>query len=156
MGNGERIDRRATDSPGVHRTVATDGNGGKDDRLTVNVKTIRGIFGALTAIVIFLLTVSGAIWGGIRLGIGTEISDVVEAECEPGGEIDQHVRQISEEYMDEVQGVLQDDLDVFDEEQREQGKAIARIETKQTALEEKMDDDKEDLIREIRIAGGNG
>lgn len=153
--------RRATDSPGVHRSVATDGNGGRDDRLTINVKTIRGIFAALTAVVLFAVTVTGAVWGGIRFGIGTEVSDIVEAECMPGGHIDVHVRTISEEYMDEVQGVLQDDLDGFDEQLVVEHDRGIRMEERQIAIirrqltiDQKVDANQLELLRAIRQNGG--
>lgn len=158
MGNGERVDRRAT---GATRTITASGNGERDDRLTINVKTVRGVFAAMTAVVIFLLTVSGAIWGGIRLGIGTEISEVVEHECERGGKIDIHVRQISEEYMDEVQGVLQDDLDAFDQQLQEEHDRGIRMEERQIAISdrqvaigEKVDANQLELLRAIRQNGG--
>ena len=142
------IDRRKT---GVNRVQLQDGNGGKLDVYTMTANRIKVWAVTLAAV----LTVCGMVFAAARFGVGIEIHQAIKKECDPpDGEIYREIEVRSKEFLEEFQGVFQDDLDVFDGEQREQGKAIARIETKQIALEEKMDDDKEDLIREIRLAGG--
>jgi hypothetical protein len=153
-GNANRQgDRR---SQGITRTIAVDGNGGKDDRLVINVKTIRGVFAALTAIVVFLLTVGGAVMGGVKYGIGSEVHEEIERECEPQGMIDKHVRTVATELVDEFQLIVEDNIADASVERQEQRERSIRLEQRQIFIQEKMDDDKEDLIREIQRAGGGG
>lgn len=151
MGNGnDGVDRRAR---GITRSIATDGNGGKDDRLIVNVKTIKGVFAALTAIVVFLLTVGGAVMGGVKYGVSSEVHDEIERECEPSGMIDKHVRTVATELVDEFQEIVEDSISEADTERQEQRERSIRLEQRQIFIQEKMEDDKADLIREIQRAG---
>jgi hypothetical protein len=118
MGN----DRRGTGKPeaGVNRVITTDGNGGKTDTIQFNIARAKVMVNFAKALVALLIIVGGAVWGGVRWGINAEVHSEVETAiadgCAPGGKINMHVRHISEEYMDEVQGVLQDDLDNLDDE----------------------------------------
>ncbi len=151
MGNGDRVDRRAE---GVRRVIATNGNGDQDDSIQVNVKTIKGVFAALTAIVVFLLTVGGAVWGGVRWGIGSEVHGEVEEqikiECEPSGMIDVHVRKVATELVDEFQEIVEDNIADADAERQAQHDLGIRLEERQIAMEKKAVNDKADLIREIQ------
>ena len=147
MANEDRIDRRAT---GVQRVIATNGNGDKDDTIQVNVKTIKGVFAALTAVVVFLLTVGGAVWGGVRWGIGSEVHSEIEAECEPNGMIDTHVRKVATELVDEFQLIVEDNIADADAERQAQHDLGIRLEERQIAMEKKATTDKADLIREIQ------
>jgi hypothetical protein len=125
-GDYEGVDRRAQ---GVQRVIAIDGNGGKDDSIRVNVQTAKVWINLLKALAALLVIVGGAVWGGVRYGISSEVHGEVEGqikhECQEGGKIDVHVRQISEEFMEEVQGVLQDDLDDLDVRQRATEETVA-------------------------------
>lgn len=153
MANGDRIDRRAT---GVQRVIATNGNGDRDDTIQVNVKTIRGVFAALTAVVVFLLTVGGAVWGGVRWGIGSEVHSEIERECEPSGMIDNHVRTVATELVDEFQAIVEVEIAEASVERQEQHDLGIRLEERQIAMEKQRTEDKDDLIREIQRAAGGG
>lgn len=151
MGNGERIDRRAT---GVQRVIATNGNGDKEDTYQFNVKRARALVGFVAAVAALLLTVGGAVVGGVRYGIGSEVHEEVEtkikAECEPNGMIDIHVRTVATELVDEFQEIVEDEIAEADAERQEQHDLGIRLEERQKAIEKNMIADKADLIREIR------
>ncbi len=154
MQNGDRVDRRAT---GVQRVIATNGNGDKDDTLQFNVKTARAWVGFIAAVFSLLLVVGGAVMGGVRWGInaevGEEVEGQIETECEPGGMIDDHVRKVATELVDEFQEIVEDNISDASVERREQHDLGIRLEERQIAMEKKMDSDKADLIREIQRAG---
>ena len=147
------IDRRKT---GVNRVVSTDGNGG--ETVAYNLTATWGKAQTVLGVLIAAGTILGGVFIAARVGVQIEVKDAIKVEAQDEkGVIHQEIHACVEEVVEEVQAVFQDDLDVFDGEQREQGKAIARVEVQQKALDEKMDDNKEDLIREIRLAaGGNG
>jgi len=143
MTNRERIDRRAE---GIRRVIATDGNGGKTDTIQFNVERAKVIVNFLKALVALLIIVGGGVWGGVTFGIRTEVHGEVEeqikVECEPKGMIDTHVRLISEEYMDEVQEVLQGDLEDLDER-------VGEMEQTQSGLKGSVDTLISDNVRNI-------
>jgi hypothetical protein len=91
-----------------------DGNGDKEDTLQFNVKTARAWVGFIAAVFSLAVAIAGAVWAGVQFGITGEVHEQIGVECEPDGMIDRHVQRISKEYMEEVQGVIQDDLDDFD------------------------------------------
>ncbi len=157
MANDDRIDRRAT---GVQRVIATNGNGDKDDTLQFNVKTARAGIGLLSAVVSLLLLIGGIAWTAVRYGVGAEVHHEVEekirVECEPDGMIDVHVKKVATELVDEFQEIVEDNIADASTERREQRDLGIRLEERQIAMEKKMDSDKEDLIREIQRAGGDG
>ena len=93
-----------------------------------------------------IAAVVGLVFAAARFGVRFEVDDAIKVETqEENGVIHREIHQSVEE-----------DLASYKAEEIAQGKAIARIETKQEALEEKIDDNKEDLIREIRRAGSGG
>lgn len=137
-------DRRRT---GVNEVIFEDDNGQTMKFLSANSKTPQTI----VALVVGIFTIIGGVYIAVQKGVNVEIEDAVEEMV-----VDEHsglhreIRDIAEEEAEMVAGAFQDDLDVFEREQKEQGKAIARIETQQTAFEKKMDNDKRDIIDEIR------
>lgn len=149
------MDRRAT---GVQRVITTDGNGEKEDTYQFNVKRARTLVGFATAVVVLLLTVGGAVLGGVRYGISSEVHTEVEGqikhECEPQGMIDLHVKKVATELVDEFQEIVEDNIAEASIERSEQHDLSIRLEERQIAMEKKMVEDKADLIREIQRAGG--
>ena len=103
MGNGnERIDRRAT---GVQRVIATNGNGDRDDTIQFNIKTARAGLGLVSAVISLLLLIGGIAWTAVRYGVGAEVhaevETAIEEECEHNGMIDNHVRAVATELVDD-------------------------------------------------------
>ena len=95
------------------------------------------------------------VFGAVRFGVGYEIHQVIDTEVTPpNGSIYKQIERTSTEVVEEIQGVIQDDLDVLDESVKEEHDRIIRIEERQIAIQQKMEADKADLIREIRRAGG--
>ena len=155
-GNSGFEDRRKT---GVHRVRATNGNGGEFDVYTATASRVKVWAGAIIAV----LTVVGMVFAATRIGVGIEVHDAIEAECEPGMVIDRAIDAKADEFLEEVQGVIQDDMDDWDNkfkeqavQMQEQNERGIRLEERQTAIQRKMDTDKAELIREIRRAGGDG
>ncbi len=150
-------DRRKT---GVNRVLISDGNGGKLDVYTATASRIK-VWASAIGSIFFVL---GLAFGAARLGVGFEIHQAIDEECDPpNGVIYKEIESMSKEFLEEVQAVLQDDLDVFDErfEKQEadlkaQHEIVIRLDERQIAMEKARIEDKDDLIREIRRAGGNG
>ena len=143
-------DRRRT---GVNRVQMADGSGRRIDVYTATMGRIRVWFGAAIAV----CTLLGMIFAATRCGLGVEIYQQIKKESEPpAGVIYEQIEQTSREFIEEVQGVIQDDLDYFDREMRSQHDLSIRLEERQIAMEKKAADDKTDLIREIRRAGEGG
>lgn len=136
---------------GVSRVQFSDGNGGTTDVYTMTIKRIKAIVGLLIA----LGTLSAMVFAAARFGVGIEVHQVIEREVKPpDGEIYRQIEQTSTEVIEEIQGVIQDDLDVLEGKVAEEHDRIIRIEERQIAIQKKMAEDKEDLIQEIRRAGG--
>lgn len=141
-------DRRAT---GVNRVQFDDGNGGSYDVYSMTANRVKVIAGAAISV----LTLLGMIFAATRLGMGIEMKGVIEAETKPtDGIIYKAIEDQSEEFLEEVQAVIQDDLDVLEGQVQAEHDKLIRIEERQIAIQEKMDEDKAELIREIRRAGG--
>lgn len=101
-------DRRET---GIHRTLISDGNGGRLDLITVTARRVRVIGMA----VLTLFGVLGAIFGAVRMGVVSEVHAAVEAEArDESGIIHQQIHECAEKYIDDVQEVIQEDFEVFD------------------------------------------
>lgn len=153
MRNGNGVERRAT---GVHKVTMTDGNGGKTEMVQVNVEKAKMIINFLKAFVVFILTVAGAVWAGVKWGINSEVHQEVEtqmeAEMEPGGKIDHHMHEISMEAIEEVQGVLQDDLDFQDQRLDRVETDIGEIKGGITAIQRTQ----ELLLQQAMTEGGGG
>ena len=136
MTTGERLDRR---SAGVQRVIVTDGNGGREDTYQFNVKRARALVGFMSAVFTLLLVVGGAVMGGVKYGISSEVHTEVEGATE---------------LVDEIQEIVEDNIADADIERQEQHDLGIRLEERQIAMEKKMADDRADLIREIQRAGG--
>jgi hypothetical protein len=149
-GNHNGVDRR---TKGIQRVIATDGNGAKDDSIQFNIQTAKVWINFAKALAALLVIVGGAVWGGVRYGISSEVHDEIERECEPRGMIDTHVRTVATELVDEFQEIVEDNIADTDIKLQEQHDLGIRLEERQIALQDKMDADKAELIREIRRAG---
>jgi hypothetical protein len=143
--------------------IVTNGNGDKEETIQVNVERAKVWINLLKALAALLVIVGGAVWGGVRYGINSEVHGEVEEqikhECEEGGKVDVHVRQISEEFMEEVQGVLQDDLDDQDQRLREietgQAQLKGSVDALTTTSERNVEEIKM-LLQQAIDEGGNG
>lgn len=121
--------------------------------VTATGKTAQTII----ALIVGIFTIIGGVYVAVQKGINVEIEDAVEemAADEHSG-LNREMVEIAEREAEEVQAVFQDDLDIFELEQKAHGESIARTEQKVVDLEKKIDDNKEDIIREIQRAGGGG
>jgi len=137
-------DRRRT---GVNHVVVTDDNGGTMKIVTATAKTGQLVIGFLLG----LAALFGVIMGGVKWGANIQIEDQVEemAADEHSG-LHREMVDIAEIEAETVAGAVQDDLDIFEMEQKKQGETIIRMEERQIGFEKKMDDDKRDIINEIR------
>ena len=115
---------------------------------------------AIKVFVALVILIAGAMWGAVRFGVSSEVHSEVEtaikAECEHGGMIDDHVTKVAGELVDEFQAIIEDEIVEADRERQEQHDLGIRLEERQIALQQKMAEDKADLIREIQRAGGGG
>lgn len=144
-------DRR---KPGVNRVQIEDGNGEKLDVYTMTAKRVRVWAAALIAV----FMVVGMIYSAARYGVGFEVKEVIGDECQPpAGMIYREIESRSQLFLEEIQGVIQDDLDVFDErfekqeiEIKKQGELGIRLEERQIAMDEKIDDKQTEILRAIR------
>ena len=144
-------DRRKT---GINRVLISNGNGEKIDIITMTASRIKVWAGALIA----MLTVAGMVYAAARYGVGFEIKEVIGEECQPpAGMIYREIESRSQLFLEEIQGVIQDDLDVFDDrfekqegELKEQHELGIRLEERQIAMDEKIDDKHTEVLRAIR------
>jgi hypothetical protein len=136
---------------GVTRARYSDGNGGHSDVYTMTIKRVKALVGLLIA----LFTLAGMVFAAVRFGVGIEVHQVIDQEVKPpDGAIYEQIEKTSTEVIEEIQGVIQDDLDVLEGKVAEEHDRIIRIEERQIAIQHKMEEDKAELIREIRRAGG--
>ncbi len=112
MAGNKTPERRAT---GVHEIVITDGNGDKEVSYQINVRKVRAIAAAILAVGGVITMIGGGIAAGLKLGVRTEVQGAIKKECDPpDGMIYKSIKHTAEEFIEEVQGVIQDDLDVLD------------------------------------------
>lgn len=138
---------------GVNRVRFSDGNGGTTDVYTMTANRIK-VWVSLLVSVGALLTM---VFAATRFGVGIEIHKVVDEEVlPPDGVIYKQIEKTSTEVVEEIQGVIQDDLDVLDKNITEEHDRVIRIEERQIAIQRKMEQDKEDILRAIRAQGGSG
>jgi len=138
-------------SEGLTRARYSDGNGGHSDVYTMTIKRVKAFVGLLIA----LFTLAGMVFAAVRFGVGIEVKQVIDEEVKPpDGAIYEQIEKTSTEVIEEVQGVIQDDLDFLEGKVAEEHDRIIRIEERQIAIQQKMEEDKSELIREIRRAGG--
>jgi uncharacterized protein YoxC len=161
MSNGDRIDRRAA---GVQKVIITDGNGGKQETIQVNVEKAQVWINFLKAFAALVIVVAGAMWGAVRWGVSYEVHEEVETameeEMKPGGKIDRHMHAISMEAIEEVQGVLQDDLDYqdrrLDRVETDIGEIKAGVEHLNSQQQRNVDEIRMLLQRALDESGGGG
>jgi hypothetical protein len=162
MAGDKRIERRAA---GVQKVIATDGNGGREVSYSFNVEKAKVWVGFVGACVALIIAVIGAVWAGVQFGIGAEVHDEVQHECRPGGIIDNHVQQVAIEAVEEFQGVIQDDLDVYDRRLKDieqmgqdlktgQATAVQQIQSLSDQQQRNADELKMLIERAIQNGGG--
>lgn len=135
---------------GIKRVSFSDGNGGTTDIYTMTASKVKTWVGLLISVGTLLAMVFAA----TRFGVGIEAHKVIDTELEPpNGAIHIGIVKTATETVEEIQGVIQDDLDVLETRITEEHDRIIRIEERQIAIQRKMEADKQDLIREIRRAG---
>lgn len=141
-------ERRQT---GLNRVTTSDGNGGTFDVYTMTASRVKTWVSLMLAVGALM----AMIFGAVRFGIGFEIHKVIDTEVTPpDGVIYKQIEKTSTEVVEEIQGVIQDDLDALDGNITKEHDRVIRIEERQIAIQKKMVEDKADLIREIRRAGG--
>lgn len=139
-------DRRRT---GVNRIVSDDGNGGT--RVAYNVTgtwtRLQTIFGVLIA----AGTILGGVFVAARTGVQIEVTDAIRVETQDeNGVIHREIHGCVEEMVEEVQGVFQDDLDIFEEEQRTIKETVIRLDERQIGVIEDVGENHEEVMRELR------
>lgn len=128
-GNADRrMERRAT---GVNKVVFSDGNGGRQELIQVNVEKAKVWVNVAKAAVALILMIAGAMWGAVKFGVSsevhTEVESAMEEQLQPGGKIHYGMTDVAMEAVEEIQGVLQDDLDDADQRLRNIEKEIPLI-----------------------------
>lgn len=137
-------DRRRT---GANRTVLTNNNGERVEVYNVSAGKLQ------TWVTLFLglAAVVAIVFGAARFGVQIEVTDAIKAEAQDeGGLIHTEIHGCVEELIEEVQGVFQDDLDVFETEQKTMGEAVIRLEVRQIAVIKTVDDQHEEVMTELR------
>lgn len=143
-------DRRET---GVNEVLFEDDNGGTMRMVTATGKTAQTIIG----LVVGIFTIIGGVYVAVQKGINVEIEDAVEEmAADPNSGLHLQMHNCAEEEAELVAGAVQDDLDIFETEQKIQGESIVRIETNLENLDEKIDTRTQAIIDEIRRERGGG
>jgi hypothetical protein len=133
------IDRRRK---GVQTVKISDGNGGELNLVTATFRQARFVLAMLIAIG----TIFGGVFIAVRVGIGYEIHAAIKTEArEDGGIIQAEIRECTEEYIEEIQGVIQDDLDDFDKRMKSVEEGQADLRTGQHVALVKLDDHQEEI-----------
>lgn len=149
-------DRRKT---GVNRVLISDGNGGELDVYTMTAQRLRVWAGAAVAV----LAVCGMVFSAARFGVGVEVHHAIEEEATlEAGAIHREIHRCTEEYMDEIVEVIQEDMEIFDEQLSVQRGQLSdqhdlgiRLEERQIALDKKVDGQHVAVMQAIRDAGSN-
>jgi hypothetical protein len=105
------MERRRT---GVHSVVIQGGNDRPVSSYQVSVTKARAWVGLVSAIIGLAIMIGGLVLAGVKFGVTTQVKDIIEVECDPDGMIHEEIEQTSMEFIEEVQGVIQDDLDYMD------------------------------------------
>jgi hypothetical protein len=96
---------------GFNRVRFSDRNGEKLDVYTMTAQRFRVWAGCIIAI----FTVCGMVFAAARFGVGVEVHQAIEEEATlETGAIHREIHRCTEEYMDEVLDVIQDDMSIFD------------------------------------------
>jgi hypothetical protein len=147
---GIAMNRRKT---GVNEVILPDGNGGSMRVITATAKRWQVVLAAITAIISIYLFVGEAARRGVNIAIEEQVEEM--AADEHSG-LHREIVDVAEDEAEAVAGAFQDDLDIYEKQQIEHGKAIARIETNIENLDEKIDDKTQAIIDEIRRNQGGG
>lgn len=136
---GKIEDRR---DQGVHRVEIADGNGGKTTAYHVNVERVRAWAAVASIALGMLVTIGGGVFAAVKLGIASEVHGQMKIEMEPGGMLRRDLEDVSQEKaqeaIEEVQGVIQDDLDSFEDELDDVDKLGRDLQRGQTQLQEQV------------------
>ena len=150
-------DRRCT---GVHKITMSNGNGGKTTAYQVNVERVKAWTTVASIMLGMLITIGGGVFTAVQLGIAGEVRDRMRHEMEPGGvvrsQVEECAQHAAQEAIEEVQGVIQDDLDVLDTRMLEQRDRGIRVEQSVINLTDQVDENQEEIMRMLRQGGGGG
>lgn len=142
------MDKRQT---GVHEVRLPDGTS-----YQASVTKVRAWVGLVSAIVSLGVLVGGLVLGGVKFGLTTQVRGVIEEECEPKGIIHDRIRCDSDEFIEEMQVVLQDDLDDFDERMEVVEHTVVGLKGGQVALAAQQTRNQDELRMLIQRAINDG
>lgn len=138
----------------MNRIVSDDGNGGT--RVAYNVTGTWSRLQTVLGVLIAAGTIVGAVFLAARTGVQIEVTDAIKVEAQQeNGIIHREIHGCVEEMIEEVQGVFQDDLDIFEKEQRTTAEAVIRLEVRQIGVIEKVDQQHEEVMTELRALRDN-
>ena len=155
------IDQRQT---GMTKVGMTDKNGKRSEIYSINVAKIRGWIGLIMGIIFLISTVVGGVWAGVKFGVASEISDIVETMAtDERGVIHQEIHQCAEEYLGTVRTAIADDFETMETKLTEQGELSIRLEERQEAMETKLvewtdrvEQNHQEIMRWLRTAAAEG
>jgi hypothetical protein len=144
---------------GINRVLISDRNGGELDVYTMTAQRFR-VWGG---VVIAVFTICGMVFAAARFGVGVEVHQAIEEEATlETGAIHREIHRCTEEYMDEIVEVIQEDMEIFDEQLSVQHDLGIRLEERQIAMGNKVvaistkaDAQHRAVMQAIRDAGGN-
>lgn len=137
-------DRRRT---GVNHVIIQDGNGGRREVITATASKLQ----VWVTLFIGLVAVVTIVFAAARTGVQIEVKDAIKVEAqEEDGVIHREIHGCVDEMIEEVQGVFQDDLDVFEAEQKTMSDAVIRLEVRQVGVIEDVSENHDEVMRELR------
>lgn len=108
---------------------------------------LQTVLGVLLAIG----TILGGVFVAARTGVQIEVTDAIKVETQDeNGIIHREIHGCVDEMVEEVQGVFQDDLDIFEAEQKTMNEAVIRLEERQIGVIEDVGDNHDEVMRELR------
>ena len=147
------MERRET---GVHSVVIQNGSDRPVSSYQVNVTKARTWVGLISAVIGLAIMIGGMVWAGVKFGVKSEIHSQIEVECDPDGMIHEEIEQTSMEFIEEVQGVIQDDLDFMDRRLNTVEDTGIRLETGQHAIADQQTRNQAELKMLIQRAIDDG
>lgn len=139
-------DRRRT---GVNRVVTNDGNG--RERVAYNVSATWGKAQTILGVFIAIWTILGGVFVAARVGVQIEVTDAIKVEVQnDDGVIHREIQTYVDDVVEEVQGVFQDDLDVFEAKQKTMNEAVIRLEERQIGVIKDVSENHEEVMAELR------
>ena len=147
------MERRRT---GVHSVVSPDGNGGASVTYQASVTRARAWVGLISAVLGLAIMIGGMVWAGVKFGVKSEVRGQIEVECDPDGMIHEEIEQTSREFIEEVQGVIQDDLDYMDNRLDKVEDTGIRLEAGQYAIADQQTRNQAELKMLIQRAIDDG